>query len=75
MPSLLIQVVARKGKIKRQLIRGIKSQSAADFPGGSVVKNLPVKAEDTGSHPWSWKIPRALGQLSLCSTTTKVRAS
>ena len=29
------------------------------FPGGSVVKHLPTKAEDTGSDPGSVRSPRA----------------
>ena len=29
------------------------------FPGGSVVKHLPTKAEDTGSDPGSGRSPRA----------------
>ena len=34
------------------------------FPGGSVVKNLPNNAEDTGSDPWSRKLPPASEQLT-----------
>ena len=33
------------------------------FPGGSVVKNLPSNAEDTGSIPGSRKIPHAQAPL------------
>ena len=36
------------------------------FPGGSVVKNLPV--QETGSIPGLGKIPHALEQLSTCAT-------
>ena len=40
-----------------------------DFPGGSVVKNLPCNAGDTGLIPgWGTKIPHATEQLSLCAT-------
>ena len=42
-----------------------------DFPGGTVVKNPPANAGDTGSIPWSGKIPHAAEQLSLCATTTE----
>ena len=28
-----------------------------NFPGGSVVKNLPAKAGNGGFHPWVGKIP------------------
>ena len=39
-----------------------------DFPGGPVVKNLPSNAGDTGSIPGrGTKIPRTVGQLSLCT--------
>ena len=41
-----------------------------DFPGGLVVKNLPSNAGVTGSIPgWETKTPRAMRQLSLCTTT------
>ena len=39
------------------------------FPGGRVVKNLPANAHRFRS--WSKKIPRAMEQLSLCTTTTE----
>ena len=50
------------------------------FPGGAVVKNLPVNAGDTGlspgpgrSHmPWSNRA-HAPQLLSLCATTTEAR--
>ena len=43
-----------------------------DFPGGSVVKNLPCNAGDAGSIPGQGtKIPRAVGQLSPSATTTE----
>ena len=34
-----------------------------DFPGYLVVKNLPAKAGETNSDPWSRKIPHAAEQL------------
>ena len=47
------------------------------LPSGSVVKNSPANAGDTGSSPdlggiehVSEKIPHALEQLSPCTTTT-----
>ena len=41
-----------------------------DLPGGPVVKNLPSNAGDMGSIPGRGiKIPHAVGQLSLCTTT------
>ena len=42
-----------------------------NYPGGAVVKNPPANAGDTGSSPWSGKIPHAVQQLSLCTTTTE----
>ena len=43
-----------------------------DFPGGSVVKNPPSNAGDTGSIPGrGTKIPHAVGQLSLHAATTE----
>ena len=42
-----------------------------DFPGGTVVKNPPANAGDTGLSPWSGKIPHAVEQLSPCITTTE----
>ena len=45
--------------------------SPANFPGGSVVKNLVDKAEDDkGFDSRFWKIPHAEEQLSLFATTT-----
>ena len=50
----------------------LKSKSIhRDFPGGSVVKNPPANAGDTGLIPWSRKIPHATQQLSPCTTTTE----
>ena len=44
-----------------------------DFPGGPVVKNLPYNARGTGSIPGQGtKIPHAMGQLSLRTTTTEL---
>ena len=41
-----------------------------DFPGGSVVKNLPSNAGDMGLIPGQGtKIPCALEQLSSCAAT------
>ena len=41
-----------------------------DFPSGSVVKNPPSNAGDTGSIPGqATKIPHAAGQLSLSALT------
>ena len=39
------------------------------FLGGSVVKNLPANAGDTGSIPGPGKIPHASEQLSPFATT------
>ena len=44
-----------------------------DFPGGSVVKNLPATGH--GFDPWSGNIPHALGQQSPCTTTTEPTCS
>ena len=39
-----------------------------DFPGGPAVKSPPSSAEDAGLIPGQGtKIPRAAGQLSLCT--------
>ena len=41
-----------------------------------MVKNLPYNAGDAGSTPGQGtKIPHAVGQLSLCATTTELNAS
>ena len=40
-----------------------------DFPGGSVVKNLPCNAGEVGLIPgWGTKIPHATEQLRPCAT-------
>ena len=49
-----------------------KKKGCGDFPGGTVVKNLPANAGDMdGFNPWSGKIPHAAEQLSPCATTTE----
>ena len=45
------------------------------FPGGLVVKNLPVNAGDMNKfNPWSGRIPHASEQPSPCPTTSEARA-
>ena len=51
-------------------IKAIK-KDLRGFPGGTVVKNLPANAGDTGSSPGPGKIPHAVEQLSPCATTTE----
>ena len=41
------------------------------FPGGTVVKNLPANAGDTGSSPGLGRIPHAAEQLNPRATTTE----
>ena len=45
------------------------------FPGGPVVKNLPVEAGDNVFNPWSQETLRAVGQLSLRATTAEALES
>ena len=40
------------------ILISISAMISEDFPGGSVVKNLPVNAGDRGSIPGSGKFPR-----------------
>ena len=42
-----------------------------DFPGGTVVENLPANAGDTGSSPGPGRSHMAVEQLSPCTTTTE----
>ena len=42
-----------------------KTVDLGDFPGGSVVKNLPANAKRYGFDPWSRRIPHATEQLNL----------
>ena len=44
-----------------------------DLSCGPLVKNLPCSAEHK-LHSWSGMIPHAMGQLSLCATTTEAHA-
>ena len=55
----------------RREVVGFKNHIYRGFPGGAVVKNPPANAGDYGFEPWSWKIPHAAEQLSLCATTTE----
>ena len=49
-----------------------KTPLLGDFPGGSVVKNLPYNTGDAGLNPGQGtKIPHATGQLTLCATATE----
>ena len=41
------------------------------FPGGSVVKNLPANAGDTGLSPGLGRSHMPQSNLSLCTTTTE----
>ena len=41
------------------------------FPGGTVVKNPPANAGDTGSSPGPGRSPHAMEQLSPCATATE----
>ena len=46
-----------------------KNCKLRDFPGGTVVKNLPCNAGDMGSIPgWGAKVPHAEGKQSLSTT-------
>ena len=38
-----------------------------DLPGGTVVKNPPANAGDTGSILGAGRVPHAAGQLSPCA--------
>ena len=65
-----LEIIFFPNKIWRHLFHWKKRKKARDFPGGTVVKNLPANAGDTGSIPGG-KIPHAPEQLSLCATTTE----
>ena len=49
---------------KEKYMHCIKRITSSDFPGGSVVKNLPANARDAGLIPGAGKIAHAPGQLS-----------
>ena len=48
----------------------LKNRVYEGFPGGTVVKNPPASAGDTGSSPSLGRFPHAAEQLSPCTTTT-----
>ena len=50
---------------------GLQNCFAEGFPGGTVVKNLPANAGDTGSSPAPGRSHIPAGQLSPCDTTTE----
>ena len=59
---------------KQVTIRNVKVKISSiwDFPGGSLVKNLPCNAGDSGPIPGQGtKIPRVLEKLSSCATMTE----
>ena len=50
----------------------VHGESFGDFPGGSVVKNLPCNAKDVGSIPGlGTKISHSVEQLSQCAPITE----
>ena len=50
----------------------MKRESGEDFPGCSMIKNLPFNERDAGSTPGlGTKIPHAMGQLSPHTATTE----
>ena len=63
----------KKRKRKSKLNPTIHKKNQ-DFPGGTVVKNPPANAGDTGSSPGRGRFPHATEQLRLCATTTEARA-
>ena len=70
-PALTTSVTSRKKRQQKlKPLDYIKNQ-LSDFPGGTVVKNPPANAGDTGSVPGLGKIPHAVEQLSLCTTTAE----
>ena len=48
-----------------------RTMCVRDFPGGSVVKNLPANAGDTGPSPGPGRFPHAVEQLSPCTASTE----
>ena len=55
----------------RKHVRAVFKNWREDFPGGSVVKNLPANAGDMGSSPGLGRSPHAVEQLSPGTTTTE----
>ena len=52
-----------------------ENQSACgDFPGGSVVNDLPASAEDMRFNPWSGKLPHTLGNSARVPPLLKPRS-
>ena len=43
--------IGSKPALQEDSVSHKKSKNSRDFPGGPVVKNLPVNAGDTGSNP------------------------
>ena len=50
---------------KKEIYIYIYIQKYMDFPGGSVVKNLPVNAGDKGSNSRSGRCPGVTGKFGL----------
>lgn len=51
----------------------VDPQRKGSGSGGSVVKNLPISAGDTGSITWSRKIPCCRNQLAVCAPAPEER--
>ena len=76
-------VSGKKTIVSRIHICFFKKKQAWDFPGGTVVKNPPANAGDTGSSPGpgrshmpqlrslSCSVEDPMEQLSPCATTTE----
>ena len=68
---IILDIAGRNGTALLELDNKHQKALTQGFPGGAVVRNPPANAGDTGSSPWSGKIPHAVEQLSPCTTTTE----
>ena len=57
--------------MRKILAEWIKRKHDLNFPGGTMDKNPPANAGDTGSIPGPRKILYAVEQLNPCTTTTE----
>ena len=63
-----MQIWSKNSQCSEQPDMCVNNLFPGDFPGGSVVQNLPFNGGDKGSIPGhGTKIPHASGQLRACT--------
>lgn len=57
-----------------KVLLSLRIQKRADFPGGTMERNLPANAREMGFDLWSGNTPHVSDQLNSCATITEAHA-